>query len=187
MESDITKKIDNDVFSTSKFLDTDKSCEDAAHKGDVKNFKGSEFNVSTNTSKFDVMKKIDLDVLRMDEVPATGDHVKNADEEVGDALRDTVGSPFGATKEKANEAGENLEEKTKAARKEASARADATKARGKLPFVDSHLCLHYSGQTFLLHFFSMLWSFQERGFIHDYHSAYERLVMLRQSSCVDRI
>jgi hypothetical protein len=97
----------------------------------VKNFEGSEFDVSTNTSKSDVTKKIDLDVLRTDEFPTIGDHVKSADEEVGDALKDTVGSAFGATKEKANEAGENLEEKTEAARKEASARADAAKARGE--------------------------------------------------------
>jgi hypothetical protein len=38
-----------------------------------------------------------------------------------------VGSAFGTTKGKANEAGENLEEKTEAARKEASARAHAAK------------------------------------------------------------
>jgi hypothetical protein len=48
-----------------------------------------------------------------------------------DQIRDTVGSAVGATKGKANEAGENLEEKTEAARKEASARAHATKARGE--------------------------------------------------------
>lgn len=115
LESDITKKIDSDVFRTNEFLDIDESREDAAHKGDVKNFEGSEFDVLTNTSEFDVTKKIDSDVLKTDEFPATGDHVKNADEEVGDALRDTVGRPFGATKEKTNEAGENVEEKTKAA------------------------------------------------------------------------
>jgi glycine/serine hydroxymethyltransferase len=33
-ESDITKKIDSDVFSTNEFLDTDESREDAAHKGE---------------------------------------------------------------------------------------------------------------------------------------------------------
>jgi hypothetical protein len=130
-ESDITKKIDSDVFSTKEFLDTNKSHEDAAHKGDVKNFEGLEFEVSTNTSESDVTKKINSDVLRTDEFPAIGDHVKSADEEVGDVLRDMLENAFGATKEKVNEAGENLEEKTEAARKEASARAHAAKARGE--------------------------------------------------------
>jgi F0F1-type ATP synthase membrane subunit b/b' len=53
-----------------------------------------------------------------------------------DKISDTVGSAFGATKEKANVAGENLEEKTEAARKEASSRADAAKAGGEY-IVDS--------------------------------------------------
>jgi hypothetical protein len=55
----------------------------------------------------------------------------NVVKEKADQVKDTVGSAFGATKEKANEAGENLEEKTEGARKEASARADAAKARGE--------------------------------------------------------
>jgi hypothetical protein len=119
------------VFSTKEFLDTNESREDAAYKGDVKNFEGLEFEVSTNTSESDVTKKINSDVLRTDEFPAIGDHVKSADEEVGDVLRDMLENAFGATKEKVNEAGENLEEKTEAARKEASARAHAAKARGE--------------------------------------------------------
>jgi hypothetical protein len=127
-ESDTMKKIDSDVFSTNEFLDTDESREDPAYKGDVKNFEGLDFDVSTNTSESDVTKKIDSDVLRTDEFPAIGDHVKSVDEEVGDVLRDMVGNAFGATKEKVNEAGENLEEKTEAARKEASTRVDVAKA-----------------------------------------------------------
>jgi hypothetical protein len=111
--------------------DTNESREDTAHKGNVKNNEGSEFDVLTNTSEFDVTKKIDSDVLRMDKFPAIGDHVKSVVEEVEDALRDTVGNAFSATKGKANEAGENLEEKTEAARKEGSARAHAAKARGE--------------------------------------------------------
>jgi hypothetical protein len=39
-----------------------------------------------------------------------------------------VENAFGATKEKVNEAGENLEEKIEAARKEASTRVDVAKA-----------------------------------------------------------
>ena len=43
-------------------------------------------------------------------------------------MKDTVGSVFGATKEKANKTGDNLDEKTEGARKKASARAHAAKA-----------------------------------------------------------
>jgi hypothetical protein len=80
------------------------------------------------STESDITKKIDSDVLRTDEFLAIGDHVKSVDEEVGDVLRDMVGNAFGATKEKVNEAGENLEEKTEAARKEASTRANVAKA-----------------------------------------------------------
>jgi hypothetical protein len=58
------------------------------------------------SAESDITKKIDLDVLRTDECPETSDQVKSADEEVGDALRDTVGSASSAMKEKANEVGE---------------------------------------------------------------------------------
>lgn len=46
-------------------------------------------------------------------------------------VKDTIGNALGATKEKADEAGENIKEKTADAREDASARADAAKARGE--------------------------------------------------------
>lgn len=145
-ESDITKKIDSDVLRTDDFPSTfDDSGEDTArrpHTDEVKNFQGSEFDISsthakhvshgTGSSESDVTKKIDADVLSTEEFPALGTEapstkgkyqVKTADEEVEDALNAGRGKT-GEVKGKADEATD------KAARK-ANETKDALKDTAK--------------------------------------------------------
>jgi membrane protein involved in colicin uptake len=46
-------------------------------------------------------------------------------------VKDAMGNALGATKEKANEAGEHIQEKTAEAKEAADAKAEAAKARGE--------------------------------------------------------
>jgi len=61
-------------------------------------------------------------------------------------VKDTIGNAVGATKEKANEAGENIQEKTSDAAEAASARADEAKARGE--YTADGEWVHEADETF---------------------------------------